>query len=122
VDDPDSALMPNRRFELEETDFIVFDEEERPEFRGSALYRRKVWISKVLGQNTKITLQTAFIGTEERPPRVGKSYRVLTGEKVVFCTSTVVRVAPGYIQTRNSVYRLVHLEENKPPAATRSFP
>ncbi len=69
---------------------------------------RKVRLAKV--SQTKKGDDAAIVGWEESPPALGKSYRIFTDTGGVFRTSILVKVAPGYIRTRNSLYEVKVLE------------
>ena len=74
--------------------------------------RRKVKITKVLGKKTGIKLQSSFVGLEEMPPKVGKSYRVYVESGKVLRTTPVSQVLPDFIKTENSLYRIEILGNN----------
>ena len=72
---------------------------------------RRVRLTKIAGKSNASQRTKTIIGWEETPPREGKIYRIFTDRGSAFSTSTVIKVAPGYIQTKNSVYRLEVIEE-----------
>lgn len=69
---------------------------------------RKVRLTKA--SQTKKGADAAVVGWEESPPALGKSYKIFTDTGGVFRTSILVKVAPGYIRTRNSLYEVQVLE------------
>ena len=74
--------------------------------------RRKVKITKVLGKRTGIKLQASFVGVEDTPPEVGKSYRVFVESGKMLRTTPVSQVLPDFIKTQNSLYKIEVLRSN----------
>lgn len=72
---------------------------------------RKVRLTKRLGKETQIKLQSSFVGFESMPPQVGRSYRIHLESGKVLCTSTVAQILPRFIETQNSLYEFEVLEE-----------
>jgi hypothetical protein len=72
---------------------------------------RRVRLTKRLGKETQIKLQTSFVGFERMPPQVGRSYRIHLESGKVLCTSTVAQILPRFIETQNSLYEFEVLEE-----------
>lgn len=75
--------------------------------------KRMVRLTKVSGKATgKPTIPV--VGFEYSPPKEGRDYVIFTQEGTTFRTSSVIRVAPGYIQTQDGFYELRVIEEKRP--------
>ncbi|MGQ9858289.1 MAG: hypothetical protein ACUVS3_06315 [Thermodesulfobacteriota bacterium] len=77
---------------------------------------RKVAIQRTHGgTHPHFPVGTAREGWELTPPRPGEIYLLFTESGAVFRTSPVRRLIKGGFQTKNSVYRLLVLEETTEP-------
>ena len=74
--------------------------------------KRKVRIKKISGKDTDLRVGSSFIGLEGKPAEVGKKYCVLLDDRMIFRSSRVVEITDSHIQTRNSVYEIVEMEED----------
>jgi hypothetical protein len=69
---------------------------------------RKVRLAQVGSEGGKI--RPPIEGWEESYPRVGNTYRIFTDTGKVIRTSSLTKIVTGYIQTKNSVYKLEVIE------------
>jgi hypothetical protein len=101
VEEPDKISVARTRV-LQES-LLEQDVQER---LSDSTRRRKVRITKRYGRDNKIKLQTSLVGLEDKPPDVGKNYRVFTKDGKVFTSSPVTKVAGKLIHTKNSTYEI----------------
>jgi hypothetical protein len=73
---------------------------------------RKVSIERTLGDtHPNFPVGTVREGWELTPPREGEIYVLFTERGSLFRTSKVTEVSEGGFKTRNSVYRILVLQE-----------
>jgi hypothetical protein len=73
-----------------------------------------VRLTKVQGrEDSSFKIGDSVVGYDEHLPEVGKPYRLLFRDGKVLATSEVTEVESGLIHTRNSVYRIEFLQEEK---------
>jgi|YNPBryantNP2012_1023418.scaffolds.fasta_scaffold03801_1 hypothetical protein len=83
---------------------------------------RKVLVERTKGgPHPNFPVGTVKQGWELSPPKEGDPYVIFTESGSVFRTSRVTKLSNGTFETRNSVYRLIVLEERaeSPPGVTR---
>lgn len=82
---------------------------------------RKVLIERTQGgPHPNFPVGTIKQGWELSPPRTGDSYLLFTDSGAVFRTSKIIRITNNSFHTKNSVYKILVLEEEPGKATNQS--